>query len=120
MTETAARITETVEWQALQSHFAQVEGVHLRELFARDPRRGEAMTLEAADLYLDYSKNLITGVTLQLLPALAERAELRQRVDDMFMRGRINVTDDQPVPHVALRAPGAHSRPLDGTVLVPD
>ena len=53
MTETAARITETVEWQALQSHFAQVEGVHLRELFARDPRRGEAMTLEAADLYLE-------------------------------------------------------------------
>ncbi len=120
MTETAARITETAEWQALQSHFAQVEGVHLRELFARDPRRGEAMTLEAADLYLDYSKNLITSETLQLLRALAERAELRQRADDMFSGRRINVTEDRPVLHVALRAPAGTSIVVDGTDVVPE
>src|SRR2546421_1529649 len=120
MTPSATRITESVEWQALRTHFAQLEGVHLRELFARDPRRGEAMTVEADDLYLDYSKNLITGETLQLLRALADRAELRQRADDMFSGRRINVTEDRPVLHVALRAPEGASIVVDVTDVVPE
>jgi glucose-6-phosphate isomerase len=120
MTETATRITESVEWQALRAHFAQVEGVHLRELFARDPERGEVMTVEAADLYLDYSKNLVTAETLGLLRALAERAGLRQRADDMFSGRRINVTEDRPVLHVALRAPEGTSIVVDGTNVVPE
>ena len=118
MTPSATRITESVEWQALRTHFAQLEGVHLRELFVGDPRRGEAMTVEAADLYLDYSKNLITGETLQLLRALAERAEVRQRADDMFSGRRINVTEDRPVLHVALRAPEGASIVVGGTDVV--
>src|SRR5260370_31425602 len=113
MTEAATRITESAEWQALQAHHAQLDGVHLRELFARDPQRGQAMTVEAADLYLDYSKNLVTGETLELLRALAERAELRQPADDMFSGRRINVTANPPVLHVAFRAP-------QGTSIVAD
>ncbi|HWC37129.1 MAG TPA: glucose-6-phosphate isomerase [Acidimicrobiales bacterium] len=120
MTETATRINESVEWQALQTHFAQLEGVHLRELFARDPGRGETMTVEAADLYLDYSKNLVTAETLGLLRALAERAGLRQRADDMFSGRRINVTEDRAVLHVALRAPEGTSIVVDGTNVVPE
>jgi glucose-6-phosphate isomerase len=120
MTETATRINESVEWQALQTHFAQVEGVHLRELFARDHRRGETMTVEAADLYLDYSKNLVTAETMGLLRALAERAGLRQRADDMFSGRRINVTEDRSVLHVALRAPEGASIVVDGTNVVPE
>jgi glucose-6-phosphate isomerase len=120
MTETATRITESVEWRALEAHHAQVEDIHLRELFARDPHRGEAMTVEAADLYLDYSKNLITSETLGLLRALAERAELRQRAEDMFSGRRINVTENRPVLHVALRAPEGASILVDGTNVVPE
>jgi glucose-6-phosphate isomerase len=120
MTETATRITESVEWRALEAHHAQVEDIHLRELFARDPHRGEAMTVEAADLYLDYSKNLITAETLGLLRALAERAELRQRAEDMFSGRRINVTENRPVLHVALRAPEGASILVDGTNVVPE
>jgi glucose-6-phosphate isomerase len=120
MTETATRITESVEWRALEAHHAQVEDVHLRELFAGDPHRAEAMTVEAADLYLDYSKNLITSETLGLLRALAERAEVRQRADDMFSGRRINVTENRPVLHVALRAPEGASILVDGTNVVPE
>jgi glucose-6-phosphate isomerase len=120
MTDTATRITESVEWRALEAHHAQVEDAHLRDLFARDPQRGEAMTVEAADLYLDYSKNLITNETLGLLRALAERAEVRQRADDMFSGRRINVTENRPVLHVALRAPEGASILVDGTNVVPE
>jgi len=81
---TANRITETAEWKALERHHAEVGDVHLRELFARDPRRGETMTLEAGALYLDYSKNRITAETVRLLLALAERAGLRDRIEAMF------------------------------------
>ncbi|HEX4538784.1 MAG TPA: glucose-6-phosphate isomerase [Acidimicrobiales bacterium] len=119
MTETATRISESVEWRALEAHHAQVEDIHLREHFARDPHRGEAMTVEAADLHLDYSKNLITRESLGLLRALAERAEIRQRADDMFSGRRINVTENRPVLHVALRAPEGASIVVDGTNVVP-
>src|SRR2546421_11365523 len=97
MTEPVTRITESVEWRALAAPHTQVKNVHLRELFAGDPHRGAAMTVEAADLYLDYSKNLITSETLGLLRALAERAEVRQRAADMFAGRRINVTENRPV-----------------------
>jgi glucose-6-phosphate isomerase len=120
MTDTTTRITESVEWRALEVHHAQVGDVHLRDLFAQDPQRGEVMTVEAADLYLDYSKNLITSETLGLLRALAERAEVRQRADDMFSGRRINVTENRPVLHVALRAPEGSSILVDGTNVVPE
>ncbi|HEX6675043.1 MAG TPA: glucose-6-phosphate isomerase [Actinomycetes bacterium] len=108
------RIDQTPEWQALEEHHRKLGEVHLRELFAADPARGETMALEAGDLYLDYSKNRITGETQRLLVALAERAGLRAKIDDMFAGRRINVTEDRPVLHVALRMPPDRSILVDG------
>jgi glucose-6-phosphate isomerase len=113
-------ITATPEWAALQEHYDKVEHVHLRELFADDPKRGEAMTLDVDGVYLDYSKNRITTETLRLLVALAERAGLRRRIDAMFAGEKINVTEDRPVLHVALRAPESESIVVDGRDVVPD
>jgi glucose-6-phosphate isomerase len=112
-------ITKTPEWQALRDHFEAMKDVHLRTLFAEDPTRGEALTVEAGDLYLDYSKNRLTAETIRLLVSLAERAGLRQRIEDMFAGKRINVTEDRPVLHVALRAPRTESIFVDGRDVVP-
>jgi glucose-6-phosphate isomerase len=118
---TPVRVTETREWKALVEHHGQIKDTHLRDLFRQDPDRGTAMTLEAADLYLDYSKNRITPETIQLLTAVAERAGLRERIDAMWAGEHINVTEDRPVLHVALRAPGSEviTTP-DGHDVVPD
>ncbi|MGH8902909.1 MAG: glucose-6-phosphate isomerase [Egibacteraceae bacterium] len=117
---TTTPITKTPEWRALQAHHAEIGHVHLRELFARDPRRGETMAVEAGDLYLDYSKNRLTSETVRLLCALAERAGLRERIEAMFAGQRINVTEDRPVLHVALRAPRDSTIVVDGRDVVGD
>jgi glucose-6-phosphate isomerase len=120
MAEPAPRIDQTSEWQALRKHHQELKDRHLRELFAADPSRGETMTCEAGDLYLDYSKQRVTGETLGLLVALAERAGLRERIDAMFAGQRINVTEDRSVLHVALRAPEGSQILLDGQNVVED
>src|SRR6266516_2832871 len=114
------QITETPEWKALAEHHASMRGVHLRELFAADPTRGETMTCEAGDLYLDWSKNRLTAETMRLLVALAERAGLRQRIKAMFSGAQLNVTERRPVLHVALRAPEGASILVDGHNVVPE
>ncbi len=116
----ATRIDQTPEWGALERHRRELDGVHLRDLFAADQDRGERMTGEAGDLYLDWSKHLVTDETVRLLVALAERAGLRQRIDAMFAGERINVTEDRPVLHVALRAPPGSSILVDGRDVVPE
>jgi glucose-6-phosphate isomerase len=120
MAEPAPRIDQTPEWQALRKHHQELKDRHLRELFAADPSRGETMTCEAGDLYLDYSKQRVTGETLGLLVALAERAGLRERIDAMFAGQRINVTEDRSVLHVVLRAPEGSQILLDGHNVVED
>jgi len=120
MAEPPARIDQTPEWQALGRHHQELEGVHLRELFATDPGRGETMTCEAGDLYLDWSKHRVTGETVALLVALADRAGLRRRIDAMFAGERINVTEDRAVLHTALRAPEGSHVLLDGHDVVPE
>ncbi len=107
-------------WKALGAHHPKIRDLHLRQLFADDPKRGERLTLEAAGLFLDYSKNRITDETLKLLLALAEESGLRGRIDAMFRGDRINVTEDRAVLHVALRAPKGSSITLDGKNVVPD
>src|ERR671923_2343839 len=116
----ATRIDQTPEWEALGRHRRELDGVHLRDLFAADQDRGERLAGEAAGLYLDWSKNLVTDETVRLLVALAERAGLRRRIDAMFAGERINVTEDRPVLHVALRAPPGSSILVDGHDVVPD
>jgi glucose-6-phosphate isomerase len=105
-------------WKALQAHYKQVRELHLRKLFADDPKRGERMTADAAGLFLDYSKNRITDETLKLLVALAEESRLKSRIDAMFRGEKINTTEKRAVLHVALRAPRAASIVVDGENVV--
>jgi glucose-6-phosphate isomerase len=116
----STRIDQTPEWRALERHHRELDGVHLSDLFAADQGRGTRMTGEAGDLYLDWSKNRVTDETVRLLVALAERAGLRRRIDAMFAGERINVTEDRPVLHVALRAPAGSPILVDGHDVVPD
>jgi glucose-6-phosphate isomerase len=102
-------LTDRPSYQALQAHYAQIQSVHLRDLFAEDPKRGERLSGEAAGLYLDYSKNRVTDETLRLLLALAEDCGLRAKIDAMFHGERINTTEDRAVLHTALRAPRGQS-----------
>ncbi|HSE04310.1 MAG TPA: glucose-6-phosphate isomerase, partial [Methylomirabilota bacterium] len=104
---------------ALAAHHATVRDVHLRGLFAEDRGRGERLALDAASLYLDYSKNRVTDETLRLLVALAEAAGLRRRIDAMFGGEKINVTEQRAVLHVALRAPRDRRIVVDGRDVVP-
>ncbi|MGH2722222.1 MAG: glucose-6-phosphate isomerase [Actinomycetota bacterium] len=112
--------TGTPERRELARHHAAIAGVHLRTLFAEDPGRGTRLTAEAAGLHLDYSKNRLTDETVGLLVHLAERAGLRQRIEAMFAGERINVTEDRPVLHVALRAPAGTQIHVDGVDVVPE
>jgi glucose-6-phosphate isomerase len=114
------KINETPEWQALEAHFEQTRDVHLRRLFADDPSRGEAMTVEAGDLYLDYSKNRLTPETISLLVALARRAGVEGLRDAMFAGEKINITEQRAVLHVALRAPEGERILVDGVDVVPE
>ena len=105
---------------ALQAHYENIKTLHLRELFAQDPTRGERLTCEADDLFLDYSKNLITDETIQLLLKLAAECGLRERIDAMFAGEKINTTEDRAVLHVALRASRDAHIYVDGEDVVPD
>ena len=98
-------LTKRKAWNALAAHFNQARNLHLRDLFAQDPKRGERMTLEAAGLYLDYSKNRITDETLKLLFQLATESGLRDRIDAMFRGDKINVTEKRAVLHVRCGRP---------------
>ncbi len=115
---THSPITESPEWRALKENHVQVRDLHLRDLFARDPARGEELTVEADGIYLDYSKNSVTRETVRLLVAPAERAGLRQRIQAMFVGQKINVTEGRAVLHVALRAPEGETILVDGVDIV--
>jgi glucose-6-phosphate isomerase len=113
------RLRETPEWRALEAHHAQLAPLHLRELFARDPGRGERLVAEAAGLRLDYSKHRLTDDTLRRLAALARAAELPARIEAMFRGDKLNTTEGRAVLHVALRAPRGVSIHVDGVDVVP-
>jgi glucose-6-phosphate isomerase len=114
-----SRLTELPAWKALVEHQRKMEALHLRTLFGEDPKRGERFALEAAGLYLDYSKNRITDETLRLLLDLAQATHLRSRIDAMFRGEPINTTEDRAVLHVALRAPRSSVVRADGEDVVP-
>ncbi|ABQ92691.1 glucose-6-phosphate isomerase [Roseiflexus sp. RS-1] len=113
-------LTHRPEWRALETHYHAICNVHLRQLFAEDPGRGERLTAEAAGLFFDYAKNRITDETLRLLIALAEACDLRARIDAMFRGERINATENRAVLHVALRAPRGAVILVDGANVVPE
>ncbi len=115
----AERSRRTPAWDALGDHYEAIRNVHLRDLFAQDPKRGDRMNAEAAGVYLDYSKHRITDETIALLLRLAGEARLRERIDAMFAGEKINVSERRAVLHVALRAPKGASIVVDGENVVP-
>src|SRR5271154_3199737 len=107
-------------WALLEQHYQKLKRAHLRQLFADDRGRGERLAIEAAGVYLDYSKNRITDETLQLFFQLARESGLRDRIDAMFRGDKINVSENRAVLHVALRAPRGATFLHDGHNVVPE
>src|SRR5262245_41674270 len=112
-------LIELPAWKALLTHHQQINDIHLRQLFADDPQRGRRLRLEAAGIYLDYSKNRATDETLRLLVSLASECRLQQRIEAMFHGDKINITEKRAVLHVALRARRDASIEVDGENIVP-
>jgi glucose-6-phosphate isomerase len=118
LSSTPPPLGERPAWQALGRDHREVARLHLRELFASDPGRGERLVAEAAGLHLDYSKHRVTDRTIGLLCDLARESGVEQRRDAMFAGERINATEDRSVLHVALRMPRERSLVVDGTDVV--
>jgi len=116
----AEHLTQLKAWKALEAHYEQVSPLHLREIFAADPGRGERLTVEALGLFLDYSKNRITDETVKLLIDLARESGLQSHIDAMFRGDKINITEGRAVLHVALRAPKDATILVDGQNVVPE
>ena len=114
-----AALTELPAWKALGEHYKEIKSVHMREWFDRFPQRAERFTVEAAGIYLDYSKNRINPKTIELLIQLAEESGLAARRDAMFAGEKINITEKRAVLHVALRAPKDEKIFVDGEDVVP-
>ncbi len=112
-------LTELPAWKALGEHYKKIEPKHLRELFDKDPKRAEKFNVEAAGIFLDYSKNRITEETVKLLLQLAKESGLTARRDAMFSGEKINITEKRAVLHVALRAPKGEKIVVDGEDVVP-
>ena len=112
------RLRDRGAWKRLEGHFAEIRDAHLRDLFARDPGRGERLSAEGAGLYLDFSKNRVSDETLELLAALARECGVEERREAMFRGERINVSEDRSVLHVALRMPRGRSLVVDGVDVV--
>ena len=119
MASSLKTLVERPAWNALSAHYQKIKGLHLRELFVNDPKRGERLTVEGAGIYLDYSKNRVTDETLGLLLQLADESGLRSRIDAMFGGEKINTSENRAVLHVALRAPKGKSILVDGENVVP-
>jgi glucose-6-phosphate isomerase len=111
-------LRERAAWKALEKHHAEIRDLHLRDLFEADATRGERLAVEGVGLYLDYSKNRVTDETLRLLRQLAEESGLAERTEAMFRGDRINVSEDRPALHVALRMPKGTSLVVDGVDVV--
>jgi glucose-6-phosphate isomerase len=113
-------LTDTSAWRALQTHYEKIRDIHLRQLFGEDATRGDRFAIEAAGIYLDFSKNRITDETVRLLVQLAKERSVAERRDAMFRGEKINVTERRAVLHVALRAPSGASIMVDGKNVVPE
>ena len=118
-TGSSTALTQRPAWQALETHYQKIKHVHLQQLFAADPQRGERFAIDEVGIYFDYSKHRITDETLRLLITVAEECRLRDRIEAMFRGDKINVTEDRAVLHVALRAPKGRPMVIDGEDLVP-
>jgi len=116
----ATRLTSRPAFQSLTKHFESASGLHLRDLFATDPKRSERFSVDAAGLFLDYSKNRITDETMALLFELARQSGVQEHIAAMFAGEKINITENRSVLHVALRSARTDTCNVDGHNVVPD
>ena len=107
-------------YRLLARHRAELEATTLHDLFAEDPTRGERLAVDAAGWYLDYSKNLVTDETLELLVDLARESLLPDHRDAMFAGAHVNVSEDRPALHTALRLPRSAKLVVEGVDVVPE
>ena len=114
------KLTETKAWKALAAHRHDMDGVHIRSLFEKDPKRFDHFSLKFEDVLFDYSKHRITAETMQLLRDLAEQAGLRGFIDRMFSGEKINITEDRAVLHIALRNRSDRPIHVDGKDVMPE
>jgi glucose-6-phosphate isomerase len=114
------RLRELDSWKTLEAHRRGLEGVHMRDLFTKDPDRARRMTLEACGLTVDVSKNRVTAETIELLLALARQRGVEQHRDRMFAGAPINATEGRAVLHVALRDRSGRPVQVDGRDVAPD
>lgn len=119
MSTSAVSLTSLPAWKELSRHAETLRTMHLRDLFAADPHRGERLTIDTVGILLDYSKHLVTDETLGLLEQLAVESQLREKIDGMFRGDKINITEDRAVLHVALRAPRDAEIVVDGENVMP-
>ena len=117
MTSTLA---SSPQWRALTDQYESIKDVHLRQMFADDPARGQSLSVEGAGLYLDYSKNRVTAETVKSLIELARFLDLQDRIEAMFTGEKINLTEGRAVLHTALRAPRTHRSVVDGQNVIPE
>ena len=120
MSDAPQPIEQSSEWWELAAHQAEIADVHLRELFASDPTRGDRLNIEVGDLYVDYAKHRLNDETLTKLFAIARRADVEGLRDAMWAGEHINVTEDRAVLHIALRAPKGVVFTDEGHDVVPD
>lgn len=120
MSQATPSLTSRPEWQALKDHQAAMQDVHMRDLFQQDPQRFKHYVLDAAGFTLDYSKNLITDESLELLFRLARSCNLPERMEAMFRGEHVNVTEDRPALHTALRSLAKDSIEVDGKDIMPE
>ena len=113
-------LTDSTAWTALQKHYDELHGVHMRDLFAQDPRRFERFSLRFGDILVDYSKNRITEQTISLLINLAKQANLSQHIEAMFTGQKINTTENRAVLHIALRNRANRPILVDGVDVMPE
>jgi glucose-6-phosphate isomerase len=112
--------TQTKSWQNLSDHYAKINSIRMKDLFNRDPERFKKFSLRFNDILVDYSKNLITEETLQLLLGLAHESGVKAAIDSMFTGEKINGTENRAVLHIALRNRANTPIKVDGTDVMPD
>ena len=107
-------------WQALESHAASLERHHLRQLFADDPGRFEALSVSELDFLYDFTRQRLTSDTLTLLLALARACGLEERIRALFAGEAVNLTERRPALHMALRNRSAHPMTVEGRDVMPE
>jgi glucose-6-phosphate isomerase len=113
-------LTASPAWQALEKHQQEMANVHMRDLFAQDPKRFDKFSLQFKGLLLDYSKNRISEETMRRLRALARQADLQGWIEKMFRGDKINITENRAVLHIALRNRANRPIMVDGQDVMPE